>query len=155
MHLWTFWNILPSFDHLLFLGEYLKIFIFLTQASGNILQRKIWVCRLLGEGFSWPPQPANSGDKEKLWSSGSGGCQYPWFNGEIHFKDYILLGHRDDKSDVLGIRLKHLKTPFCPLLHRHLCLLKRKRKFPACSFLMGGCLSLLELTEKDSVKVKS
>lgn len=44
-------------------------------------------------------------------------------------------------------------TFFFPLLRRYLCLLKKIRKFPACSFLMVGCLSLPELTEKDFVKV--
>lgn len=35
------------------LGEYfLNCSFFLTQAFRNIFQRKIWVCRLLGEGFS-------------------------------------------------------------------------------------------------------
>lgn len=80
--------IFPSFDHLLFLESIFKLIVsfFLIKASGNIFQRKIWVCRLLGEGFSWSPQPPNSGDKEKLWSDGSSGCQYPWFTGEVHFK---------------------------------------------------------------------
>lgn len=39
-------------------------------------------------------------------------------------------------------------------LHRHRYQLKRRRKFPACSFLMGACPSLPESTEKGSVKVK-
>lgn len=54
MHLWTVGalKIFHSFDPLLFRERIFKFSFFLTQASGNILQRKVWVCRLLGEGFS-------------------------------------------------------------------------------------------------------
>lgn len=47
-------RIVPTFDHLLFLESSFRLIasFFLPQAFGNILQRKIWVCRLLGEGFS-------------------------------------------------------------------------------------------------------
>lgn len=45
--------------------------------------------------------------------------------------------------------------PTPSLLHRHRCLPKRRRKFPACSFLTGRCPSPPELTEKDFVKVKA
>lgn len=158
----------------------------MIKASGNIFQRKIRVCGLLGEGFSWSPQPANSRDKEKLWSDGSSGCQYSWFTGEIHFKSLFFWvseinsqvfralkwspsGNQVLKSSRWEGKLPTLSSGkrsrerisrdsqnafFHFILHRNLCQLKRRRKFPACSYLMGGCLSLHELTEKDSVKVK-
>jgi hypothetical protein len=62
---------------------------------------------------------------------------------------------QDNRLDVLSLDRNISQRSFFPFLHRHQCLLKRRRKFPACSFLMGGCLFLLELKEKDSVKVKS
>lgn len=55
MQLWTFFCLktFSAFDHFTVLGKsVLIVSFFFTQASGNILQGKIRVCRLLGKGFS-------------------------------------------------------------------------------------------------------
>lgn len=91
-------------------------------------------------GFELPQGPLGTSFKGKY------GCVDYWVKA---FLDRPSQPTQETKKNFEVVDLVDVNTPdlMAPVSA------KRKRKFPACSFLMGGCLSLLELTEKDSVKV--